>query len=229
MSLKVIGAGFGRTGTLSLKYALEKLGFNKCYHTSEILKFHPEHVRWWMAAAEGREVEWDELFHGYQATVDFPGCLFYQELLQKYPEAKVILTSRDSHGWYASTEKTIYSQTTIKRKIRRPFRALTMKFRPDSDFYIQFARLQNKIIWEGVFSGRFMEKEYAIEMYQKHNDEVREFVPKSQLLEMNISEGWEPLCDFLGVTIPQNVPFPHANRRRMFGRRSRKHPKFQER
>ena len=107
MPLKVIGAGLGRTGTMSLKVALEGLGFDRCYHMVEVLA-HPEHVRVWDAASRGEPVDWEALFRGYRATVDYPGCNFYQEYLRLYPEAKVILTVRDPGRWYDSARQTIY-------------------------------------------------------------------------------------------------------------------------
>ena len=107
MSIQVIGAGLGRTGTLSLKAALEELGFAKCYHPLEVLA-SMDQARTWEAADRGEPVDWDRHFAGFRATVDLPGCLFYRELLEKYPEAKVILTVRDPERWYDSVRQTIY-------------------------------------------------------------------------------------------------------------------------
>ena len=104
--LKIIGAGFGRTGTLSLKVALERLGYTKCYHMLD-LPSNPEHISYWEAAARGEPVDWPALFTGYQAIVDFPGCHFYRKLLDQYPQAKVILTTRDPDKWYTSALETI--------------------------------------------------------------------------------------------------------------------------
>jgi hypothetical protein len=106
MALEVIGAGFGRTGTKSLKAALEELGFDPCYHMSELFG-HPEHVELWEAAARGKSVDWNELLGGYRATTDWPACSFYEELMQSYPDAKVILTLRDPNRWYESTYNTV--------------------------------------------------------------------------------------------------------------------------
>src|SRR5262249_33070515 len=106
MPLDVIGAGFGRTGTLSLKAALEELGFSRCYHMVEVLA--TDDARRWDAAARGEPVDWDRLFEGFRATVDWPACSFYRELLEKYPGAKVILTVRDPDRWYDSARQTIY-------------------------------------------------------------------------------------------------------------------------
>jgi hypothetical protein len=110
MSLEVIGAGFGRTGTMSLKVALETLGFGPCYHMTEVFT-HPEHVELWRAATQGKPVAWEQIFDGYRATVDWPGCTFYAQLMQRYPDAKVILTVRDPQKWYESVYNTIYRIT----------------------------------------------------------------------------------------------------------------------
>ncbi len=108
MPLQVIGAGFGRTGTASLKAALETLGFTKCYHMFEFME-HPEHAKYWDAASQGKPVAWDRLFEGYQATVDWPGCTYYIQLMEAYPEAKVVLSVRDPERWYESVSKTIFT------------------------------------------------------------------------------------------------------------------------
>jgi hypothetical protein len=107
MNLEVIGAGFGRTGTMSLKVALEELGFGPCYHMREVFE-HPEHIELWGAAIQGKPVDWEQIFGNYRATVDWPGCTFYNELLERNPDAKVILTVRDPQRWYESAYNTIY-------------------------------------------------------------------------------------------------------------------------
>src|SRR5690242_7699355 len=106
-SLKVIGAGFGRTGTLSLKVALEELGFGPCYHMIEVFQY-PEHAKLWEAATQGKPIDWDQIFANYQATVDWPGCTFYADLMARYPDAKVLLSVRDPETWYESVMSTIY-------------------------------------------------------------------------------------------------------------------------
>ena len=106
MRVKVIGAGFGRTGTLSLKYALEKLGFDKCYHMMEV-QMNPAHLQVWQDLAKGIQPDWQALFDGYQATVDWPTCNYWREQLAVYPDAKVILSRRDSQKWYDSVMNTI--------------------------------------------------------------------------------------------------------------------------
>src|SRR5215218_1360168 len=107
MNLEVIGAGFGRTGTMSLKATLEELGFGPCYHMREVFE-HPEHIGQWRAAMRGEPVDWERILGDYRATVDWPGCTFYDELLERNPDAKVILTVRDPQRWYESACDTIY-------------------------------------------------------------------------------------------------------------------------
>jgi len=104
MTVKVIGAGFGRTGTMSLKLALEQLGCGRCYHMVEVFNDIPRAPQYWMAAASGQPVDWDQVFAGFGATVDFPGCMFYRELADRYPDAKIVLTVREPESWFASTQ-----------------------------------------------------------------------------------------------------------------------------
>ncbi len=212
--LKVIGAGFGRTGTLSMKVALEELGFGPCYHMTEVFE-HPAHARLWDAAARGETVNWQELLKGYQATVDWPGCTFYKELMEIYPDAKVLLTVRDPEKWYESAQSTIY-QTVSGR--RSPSSLLILRlFRPH---ILQTIGMINTLIWERTFNGNFADKQYAIEIFNQHIEEVKKYVPPEQLLVYNVKEGWEPLCAFLGVEVPKDKPFPHPNDRASFvGRR----------
>lgn len=105
--LKIIGAGVGRTGTLSLKVALEELGYGPCYHMSELLKT-PQHLALWEAASRDEPIDWNAIFASYQSAVDWPVCSFYEELMQAYPQAKVILTVRDPESWYESASSTIF-------------------------------------------------------------------------------------------------------------------------
>jgi hypothetical protein len=218
MSLKVIGTGFGRTGTLSLKYALEKLGYEKCYHMSEILKFKHNHLDIWTSALDGEMVDWDELYEGYQASVDYPGCLFYKELLHQYPDAKVILTQRDPEGWYDSTYKTLFSANVHRSHSKGLFHFFARKgrSRQTPEFTEKFNILQKKLIWDGIFSGQFSNKDLAIGVYLNHIDEVKQFVPSDKLLEFDLREGWDPLCQFLNKPVPTGNPFPHVNTRARF-------------
>jgi hypothetical protein len=200
MPLKVIGAGLGRTGTLSLKVALERLGFEKCYHMTEVLS-HADHVRAWEAAARGEAVDWEKLFRGYQATVDWPGCNFYAEFLRLYPDAKVVLTVRDAEKWYESVRQTIYFARTA-------FPTWATRFIPPLR---NLDRMVNRLIWDGMFRGRFEDRAYAVEVFHRHNEEVKRTVPPERLLVYEVGEGWGPLCAFLGVPVPEGEPFPRLN------------------
>ncbi|HTU16893.1 MAG TPA: sulfotransferase [Gemmataceae bacterium] len=211
MSLKVIGAGFGRTGTLSLHSALEELGFTRCYHMREVLT-HPDHVAAWSAASRGEPVDWDALFAGYQATVDWPACSFYRELLNRYPDAKVILTVRDADKWYDSAFETIYY---VRQAFPMWSRWFLLRMR-------RFTRMLDDVVWLGTFQGRFADKQHAIAAFNRHNDEVRRTVPADRLLIYEVSRGWEPLCAFLGVPVPQDKPFPRLNDTAEFRSRIRK-------
>jgi hypothetical protein len=211
MPRKVIGAGLGRTGTLSLKVALEELGFSRCYHMIEVFK-HPEHLPVWDAAARGEPTDWEILFKGYQATVDWPGCNFFEEYARLYPEAKVILTVRDAERWYASATQTIYYVTSA---FPGWMRLVLPRMR-------RFSRMAHLLIWDGMFQGRFEDKPFALEIYHGHNAHVRRVIPPERLLVFDVHEGWKPLCEFLEVPIPEGKPFPRLNDAEEFRSRIRR-------
>ncbi len=212
--LKVIGAGFGRTGTLSVKMALEELGVGPCYHMTEVFQ-HPEHFSQWEAATRGEAIDWHKLLKGYQATVDWPACSFYKQLMEVYPDAKVLLTVRDPEKWHESVISTIYQS-------RRAVRS-TSAFSPTFiimgllfPFMHHAPQLTDDLIWKGTFHDRFEDKEYATAIFKQHIEEVKRHVPPEKLLIFDVKEGWKPLCDFLGVEIPKDKPFPHVNDRANF-------------
>jgi hypothetical protein len=216
--VKVIGAGFGRTGTMSLKVALEELGFGPCYHMIEVFE-HPEHVGFWEAAWRGEPVDWDGFLGRYEATVDWPACTFYEELLQRHPDAKVLLSVRDPERWYDSTRATIYeiSKITAGSRLSRAIFAFVGLFVPG---VFQIGRMGNEIIWQGTFDGKFEDRSYAIKVFKRHNEEVRRRVPRDRLLVYEVKEGWGPLCEFLGVEEPDK-PFPSLNDAAQMRRRIR--------
>jgi hypothetical protein len=216
--VKVIGAGFGRTGTMSLKAALEELGFGPCYHMIEVFE-HPEHVGFWEAAWRGEPVDWDGFLGRYEATVDWPACTFYEELLQRHPDAKVLLSVRDPERWYDSTRATIYeiSKITAGSRLSRAIFAFVGLFVPG---VFQIGRMGNEIIWQGTFDGKFEDRSYAIKVFKRHNEEVRRRVPRDRLLVYEVKEGWGPLCEFLGVEEPDK-PFPSLNDAAQMRRRIR--------
>lgn len=208
--MKVIGAGFGRTGTTSLKAALEKLGFDPCYHMTEVFT-HPEHADFWVSAWRGEPVDWEGVLGGYKAAVDWPACTFYAELMERYPEAKVLLSVRDPERWYQSIHSTIYQLNMLIEKSaisRWIFGLISLLI--FGGFTGRRSSLANDIIWEGTFDGRFEDKDYAIEVFERHNEEVRRSVPPERLLVYEVKEGWGPLSEFLGVDEPEE-PFPRLN------------------
>jgi hypothetical protein len=167
---------------------------------SEIME-HPEKSRVWLKARLKQQIDWDDVFDGYQATADWPGCTFYKELHEHYPDAKVILTVRDPDEWYRSTYETIYAMAKARNKIIACLfpAARNMK------------RMITGIIWDGTFHGNFEDKIYAKKIFKDHIEEVKRTVPEEQLLIYEITQGWEPLCKFLSVPVPQGEPFPIIN------------------
>ncbi|MEV6344845.1 sulfotransferase family protein [Actinoplanes sp. NPDC051851] len=196
--MNVIGAGFGRTGTLSLKTALERLGEGPCAHMVDMLG-DDERCRHFTRAARGDRAGLTKAFDGYRATVDWPGCYFWRELAEQHPKAKIILTVRDPEEWYASAERTIW---TIWNSPLPP----GMK---------DFVEMCDATNWTGAFGGRFGDRDHAIDVYLRHNEAVRRTVPADRLLEFAIGQGWEPLCDFLNRPIPAE-PFPRLNDSKTF-------------
>ncbi|HET7479116.1 MAG TPA: sulfotransferase [Rubrobacteraceae bacterium] len=209
--MKVIGAGFGRTGTTSLKAALETLGFGPCYHMTEVFA-HPRHASTWDAAWRGEPVDWDAFLAGYEATVDWPACTFYRELMEEYPEAKVLLSVRDPERWYESVRSTIYelSESFIRSPVFRAIFGLTSFFAFGGFLRSSWGDMVNEIILQGTFDGRLEDKAYAMWVFERHNEEVKRSVPPDRLLVYEVKESWGPLCEFLGVPEP-DAPFPRLN------------------
>ncbi|HZS89059.1 MAG TPA: sulfotransferase [Chloroflexota bacterium] len=201
--LQVIGAGFGRTGTMSLKAALEQLGFNPCYHMVEVFS-HPDHIALWRAIGEGQPADWEGLFRGYQAAVDLPASEFYEQLMQAYPEAKVVLTVRDPAQWYESASSTIFRVGRDERP-----------FDPPPGFMEMVGAIMRRFCPEGVD-----DRAAAIAAFERHNRQVQERVPPERLLVYEVRDGWEPLCRFLGVDVP-GASFPRLNDRQEFQNRTR--------
>lgn len=194
MTLSVIGAGFGRTGTLSLKTALEKLGFAKCYHMMQV-RHHPDHAALWRRATDGLAVDWDKLFRGYKAAVDWPSCSFWRELAAHYPQAKIILTVRDPQRWYESVQNTIYP---------------TMLSEGDDAATMERRKMARKLILENTFAGQFEDRARTIGVFEQHIETVKQTIAPQRLLVFEVARGWQPLCDFLNVAIPDE-PFPKTN------------------
>ncbi|GAA2718664.1 MULTISPECIES: sulfotransferase family protein [Streptomyces] len=218
--MDIIGAGLGRTGTTSLKRALEILGYGPAYHTREIFR-DPARLAHWEAAVSGRTVDWDAVFAGYRSTVDWPGAAFWKELAEHYPKARVILTTRDPHAWYASCRNTIFIsyRKGVAWRIILPLMRIPL--------LAADKRLRNfRPVFDGVFRRHFGDRPIddettAVAVFQEHLRQVRAGVPGDRLLEYEVAQGWEPLCAFLGVPVP-DVPFPHENDRRAWQRFTRK-------
>lgn len=209
MSLQVIGAGFGRTGTLSLKLALEELGAGPCFHMFELAE-HRDNLDQWEAALDGQTPNWDRVFDGYQSTVDFPACVYYAELMEHYPAAKVILTLRDSQSWYQSAYSTIL---TIRPTFTQIVKVLTLyPFSQKAKNALRLALHNRALIEKQVFNGRVEDKDHVVDVYERHQRTLVDTVPKDRLLVYDVREGWQPLCDFLGVPVPK-TPFPSTNDR----------------
>ncbi|MEO3813181.1 sulfotransferase family protein [Sphaerisporangium sp. B11E5] len=206
MTLKVIGAGVGRTGTLSLKAALERLGFGPCFHGRHVLD-HPERLPMWRAAADGEAVDWHAVFAGYAASVDWPGAAYWRPLLETFPGAKVILTVRDAERWYDSVHDTIYQMFGDGPGDGDPRVAEARGVVPGLDVFTDFHR---RMIWDGFFGGRFADRGHALAVYEAHNAAVLREVPPERLLVVEPGAGWEPLCEFLGVEVPDE-PYPRLN------------------
>ena len=197
MTLRVVGAGLGRTGTLSLKVAPERLLGGPCYHMTEVFA-HPDHVEAWHAAARGTMPDWDALFRGYAAAVDWPAASFWREIHAAFPDAWVLLSTRDPASWWKSASTTIFPTS---RQARGAWREMV----------------------DAVFASRFTaaldDEDACRAAFERHNAEVRRRAPARRLLEWTASRGWAPLCEALGVAIPAE-PFPRVNTSEEFAARA---------
>lgn len=188
MTLQVIGAGLPRTGTNSLRRALDMLGFGRCYHMAELMR-RPQDAEIWVDALETRSLDWGASFPRYRATMDTPGCILYKELLARSPHAKVVLSVRDAEGWFKSISATILNKDAMQKvpaHMPAVFRAIRGHLRLNDD------------------------REAMVAMFHSHTEQVKADVPAEQLLVYDVREGWEPLCAFLGVPVPDK-PFPQTN------------------
>ena len=201
MALQVIGAGLGRTGTLTLKAALEQLGFGPCHHMTEVIA-NPGQFDFWNRAARGDAVEWEDVYGGYRATVDWPGAHFWKELADRYPEAKVVLSRRDPGRWYDSMAETILKSMEMMQLAG-----------PDvpEDHPMYFGGV---LIARDTF-GFDYSRDNVIAAFERHNAAVRSAIAPGRLLAFEAVMGWEPLCAFLGVDVPAE-PFPNTNARDEF-------------
>ncbi|WP_293906189.1 sulfotransferase family protein [Phenylobacterium sp.] len=195
MALQVIGSGLGRTGTLSSKLALEQLGFGPCHHMVEVF-MHPQTLPLWVAAGAGQG-DWDAMFAGYRSMVDHPGCMYWRELAAHYPDAKVLHTVRDPGKWFDSTQATIFAP----RPADAPEMPPPMK-----------AFLDTVANWYG---GDRNDRAFMLDFFARHTEAVIAGVPKDRLLVFDVAQGWEPLCAFMDVPVP-DTPFPRENSTQQF-------------
>jgi Sulfotransferase domain len=201
MALEIIGPGFGRTGTNSLKIALEHLGFGPCHHMFEV-RDNPALLPDWEAAARGEQVDWDRVFQGYRSQVDFPGARYWRELARHYPAAKVILTIRDPDEWFDSVQATIV-----------PF--LTARGTHPSPHVNAIAEMGYQTVAVQVFQNRMADRGHATRVIRDHVTEVQATIRADRLLTFDLRDGWPPLCAFLGVGVP-DMPFPMTNSSKAF-------------
>lgn len=190
MTLEVIGTGFGRTGTDSMREALEMLGFGPCHHMRELIK-DPEHARLWRAVAAGAPADWDLLLRGYVSCVDWPSAYYWPQLVAAFPQARVILTWRTAESWWTSFERTLLPRI--------------LSFTETED-----APSSGELIGPRVFHGRPDDREHCIAVYEANVAAVRKQVPPERLLVHTLGDGWAPLCAHLGVPVP-DVPYPSSN------------------
>jgi len=195
--MKIIGAGLSRTGTMTMRFVLDKLGF-PCYHMEiAVRNFERGDLDQWIEFLEGRsKMDWKALFDGYEATMDAPACFFYRELMEEFPDAKVILTVREPEKWYESAAKLRHLHNTMVEKLR---------FVPRFKAFQRVYRSVEKILIRNGDS-----REALIAAFEAHNQAVKAAVPPERLLIFDARDGYAPLCKFLGVPVPDE-PFPHMN------------------
>ena len=199
MSMQVIGVGVGRTGTYSLKLAINQLGFGPCHHMEEVLHNMPVHVPLWSAAAAG-EPDWMRIYDGYESAVDWPTACFFRELVREFPSAKFVLTQRDPEKWADSFGATIY-------------RLLAGRDQAPDEMRAWLNMASDVIARTGFPAG--LDREKLMQAFIAHNDAVKETIPVNQLLVFEVKDGWEPLCTFLDVPVPAEE-FPRTNHREEF-------------
>jgi len=201
MSLEIIGPGFGRTGTNSLKLALEQLGYGPCHHMFEV-RDNPERLADWEAAADGETMDWHHVFRGYRWQVDWPGARYWRELADHFPDARVVLSVRDPDEWFDSVQATI-----------APF--VAARGTHPAPHVNAIAEMGHKAIVEQIFDGRLTDRAHATRVFRDHIAAVKAEIHPDRLLVFDAREGWEPLCDFLGVAVP-DTPFPKTNASKQF-------------
>lgn len=213
MGLKIIGAGLPRTGTNTLKKSLEILGISKAYHMKELLN-NPDKLPLWKQLDDTGTTDWDTLYDGFQASVDFPCYPWYKEHMERYPDAKVIMTVRPFEPWYNSVYNTIWQAgpQTIPAKLGMMAK---MAFNPRVRKTIMCIKWFKGVFWHKILNDKFLDKVYVEEYVNRHLEEVKAHVPADKLLVYDVRDGWGPLCEFLGKPMPEQ-DLPHLNKKENF-------------
>jgi hypothetical protein len=209
--MELIGAGMPRTGTLTQKVALEMLGLGPCYHMVDVLA-DLDQARLWQRALDG-EAPWEQIFAGFNSTVDWPGGYFYRELMDVYPHAKVLLSVREPQAWERSMRETVWAVRHGESLVR----LLSSAQAHVNPQWRGFLEMIDRLVWEGegTFASGHAQPQQLIDTMIRHHREVEQEVPSERLLVWSVEEGWERLCEFLEVPVPQQ-PFPHVNDRTEF-------------
>ncbi len=196
MTLKIVGAGFGRTGTRSMKDALEQLGFGPCHHMAEVMDKRSQEDLWDHISL-GQRPDWNAVFAGYQSSLDWPSISYWREIADAYPDAKVLVTSRPVDDWFASFSKTILQvlrQTELTPEGERT----------------QLAKVTLRVIRDVSFHGNIEDEAHMKACFEAHNAAVEAAIPEGRRLTFTAGDGWEPLCRWLDVPVPE-TPFPYSN------------------
>jgi hypothetical protein len=192
--LRVVGAGLGRTGTHSLKLALERLLGAPCYHMAEVFQ-RPQDVPVWHAAARGEPVDWRKLFDGYAAAVDWPASAFWPQIAEAFPDAIILLSSRSADSWWKSASRTIFEH--FDRGAGGPER-------------LPGWRAMINDLFANTFTAKYADEASAKAAFDRHNVDVRTRAPAGRLVEWRGQDGWGPICAALKIPVPDE-PFPVSN------------------
>ncbi len=198
MALQVIGAGLGRTGTMSLMIALERLGLGPCYHMMRVME-RVDDAPIWQQFAAGERGDWDSLLGDFGAAVDWPASYFWRQLAAYYPQAKVVLTVRDAQRWHASISSTL-------------LRFMRAAVTPDDAAARRQIVMARDIVQRRTFGDELDDKAHLIGVYERHNRAVQAALGADRLLVYDVAQGWAPLCEFLALPVPDE-PFPRVNAR----------------
>lgn len=200
--MKVIGCGFGRTGSMSMKIALEQLGVGPCHHMDEVIANPAEQLPYWLAASKGEKINWNDALKGYESCVDWPTAAYWPVLAKHFPEAKILLTTRSAESWYNSISKTI-------------FKIMGDATNASGNEPNPFGEMLQHMILENTFNGDITDRDHCINVFNKNVQAVKDSFSGNKLFIYNIGDGWEGLCKWLDVPVP-DIPFPRTNNQQEF-------------